>query len=63
MAQDVNVNTGLVEILPPADDDSAWAVQEIQRSFPTAVDAAAIDVDTMEITDRVDFSDYGGGGV
>ena len=59
VAQDVNVNTGLVEILPPEDEDSAWVVQEIQRSFPTEVDAVAIDVDTMEITDRVDFSDYG----
>lgn len=59
MAQDVNVNSGLVEILPPADADSAWVVQEIQRSFPTEVDAVAIDPDTMEITDRVDFSDYG----
>ena len=59
MAQDVNVNTGLVEILPPADEDSAWVVQEIQRSFPTEIDAVAIDAETMEITDRVDFSDYG----
>lgn len=59
MAQDVNVNTGLVEILPPADGKSAWVVQEIQRSFPTEVDAVAIDAETMEITDRVDFSDYG----
>ena len=59
MAQDVNVNTGLVEILPSADADSAWVVQEIQRSFPTEVDAVAINADTMEITDRVDFSDYG----
>ena len=59
MARDINVNTGLVEILPPADADSAWVVQEIQRSFPTEIDAVAIDAETMEITDRVDFSDYG----
>ncbi|MBM6590917.1 PepSY-associated TM helix domain-containing protein [Brevibacterium sp. RIT 803] len=59
MARNINVNTGLVEILPPADAESAWVVQEIQRSFPTEVDAVAIDVDTMEVTDRVDFSDYG----
>lgn len=59
MARDINVNTGLVEILPPADADSAWVVQEIQRSFPTEVDAVAIDAETMDITDRVDFSDYG----
>lgn len=59
MARGVNVNTGLVEILPPADEDSAWVVQEIQRSFPTEVDAVAFDPQTMEVTDRVDFADYG----
>lgn len=59
MAREVNVNTGLVEILPPADEHSAWVVQEIQRSFPTEVDAVAFDPDTMEVTDRVDFADYG----
>ncbi|WP_426936833.1 PepSY-associated TM helix domain-containing protein [Brevibacterium sp. LE-L] len=59
MAEQVNVNTGLVEILPPADEHSAWVVQEIQRSFPTEVDAVAFDPDTMEVTDRVDFADYG----
>lgn len=59
MGHDVNIDTGLVEILPPADADSAWVVQEIQRSFPTKVDAVAFDPETMEATDRVDFSDYG----
>ncbi|MCU4298631.1 PepSY domain-containing protein [Brevibacterium permense] len=59
MGHDVNIDTGLVEILPPADADSAWVVQEIQRSFPTKVDAVAFDPETMEVTDRVDFSDYG----
>ncbi|WP_152345981.1 PepSY-associated TM helix domain-containing protein [Brevibacterium sp. CFH 10365] len=58
MGQDVNIDTGLVEILPPADDHSAWVVQEIQRSFPTKVDAVAFDPETMEVTDRVDFADY-----
>src|SRR5690606_35154667 len=57
MGYDVNIDTGLVEILPPADADSAWVVQEIQRSFPTKVDAVAFDPETMEATDRVDFSD------
>lgn len=33
--QAVNIGTGLVEILPPADEGSAWVVQEIHRSFPT----------------------------
>ena len=58
MGHDVNIDTGLVEIRPPADDHSAWVVQEIQRSFPTKVDAVAFDPTTMEVTDRVDFADY-----
>ncbi|WP_210604158.1 PepSY-associated TM helix domain-containing protein [Brevibacterium oceani] len=59
MAHGVNIDTGQVEILPPADANSAWVVQEIQRSFPTKVDAVAFDPRTMEVTDRVDFADYG----
>jgi uncharacterized iron-regulated membrane protein len=59
MAHGVNIDTGLVEILPPSDANSAWVVQEIQRSYPTKVDAVAFDPTTMEVTDRVDFADYG----
>ncbi|WP_016699544.1 PepSY-associated TM helix domain-containing protein [Actinoalloteichus spitiensis] len=58
IAQRVNVNTGLVEIQPPAEPGTAWVVQEIQRSYPTEVDAVAIDGTTMEVVDRVDFDDY-----
>jgi uncharacterized iron-regulated membrane protein len=58
IAREVNVNTGLVEITPPATAGTAWVVQEIQRSFPTEVDAIAIDGRTMEVTDRVDFADF-----
>ncbi|MDQ0425622.1 PepSY-associated TM helix domain-containing protein [Cellulomonas iranensis] len=59
VAQEVNVNTGLVEIRPPAEPGTAWVVQEIQRSYPTEVDAVAIDGTTMQVTDRVDFAEFG----
>ncbi|HEX7353094.1 PepSY-associated TM helix domain-containing protein [Brachybacterium sp.] len=55
--QAVNIDTGLVEILPPAGPDSAWVVQEIQRSYPTQVDAVAVDGATLEVVDRADFAD------
>ena len=55
--QAANIDTGLVEILPPADEGSAWVVQEIQRSFPTEVDAVAVDGATLEVVDRTDFAD------
>lgn len=59
VAHEVNVNTGLVEIRPPAEPGTAWVVQEIQRSFPTEVDAVAIDGATMQVVDRVDFAEFG----
>ncbi len=59
VAHEVNVNTGLVEIRPPAEPGTAWVVQEIQRSFPTEVDAVAIDGTTMQVVDRVDFAEFG----
>ncbi|AZL08718.1 PepSY-associated TM helix domain-containing protein [Brevibacterium aurantiacum] len=58
VAQDVNVNTGLVEIKPPEDENSAWVVSEIQRSFPTEVDSVAVNGTTMEVVDRTDFKDF-----
>lgn len=57
-ARAVNVNSGDLEIRPPAAEGTAWVVQEIHRSFPTEVDAVAIDASTMRVTDRVDFADY-----
>jgi len=58
VAQGVNIDTGLVEIRPPAKAGTAWVVQEIQRSYPTEVDAVAIDGATMQVVDRVDFADF-----
>lgn len=58
IAQRTNVNTGLVEITPPAEPGSAWVVREIKASFPTEVDTVAIDGTTLEVVDRVDFADY-----
>ncbi|WP_235929120.1 PepSY-associated TM helix domain-containing protein [Marisediminicola senii] len=58
VAQTMNVNTGLVEIRPPAADDQAWVVQEIQRSYPTEVDSVAVDGRTLDVVDSVDFADF-----
>ncbi|MGP9845840.1 PepSY-associated TM helix domain-containing protein [Brachybacterium sp. 107] len=52
-----NIDTGLAEIRPPADAGSAWVVEEIQRSYPTKVDAVAIDGSTLEVVDRTDFAE------
>lgn len=58
IAQRTNVNTGLVEIKPPAEPGSAWVVREIKSSFPTEVDQMAIDGTTMQVVDRIDFADF-----
>ena len=58
VARTVNVDTGLVEIKPPADADSAWTVTEIKRSWPTQVDSTAVDGATLAVVDRTDFADH-----
>jgi len=58
IARRIDVDSSQVEIRPPAAAGKAWVVQEIQRSFPTEVDAVAIDGTTMTVVDRVDFADY-----
>ncbi|MFS0852947.1 PepSY-associated TM helix domain-containing protein [Microbacterium sp. 179-I 3D4 NHS] len=58
IAQRANVDTGLVEITPPATPGAAWTVREIKASFPTQVDSVAIDGTTLHLVDRVDFADY-----
>ncbi|MFD1202245.1 PepSY-associated TM helix domain-containing protein [Leucobacter albus] len=58
IAQRINVNTGQVEISPPAAPGQAWVVKEIQAKYPTEVDAVAINGSTMEVVDRVDFAGF-----
>lgn len=58
IAQRTNVNTGRVEITPPAQQGAAWTVREIQTSFPTEVDQVAIDGTALQVVDRVDFVDF-----
>lgn len=58
IAQRTNVDTGLVEITPPAAPGSAWVVRGIKTSYPTEVDSVAIDGTTMQVVDRVDFAEF-----
>ncbi|MFF8032016.1 PepSY-associated TM helix domain-containing protein [Streptomyces sp. NPDC016626] len=47
-----------VEIVPPADAESAYVVRQIQRSWPEKQDSAAVDPATGEVTDVLRFADY-----
>ena len=47
-----------VEIAPPAKPGKAWTVTEIDRGWPTQVDAVAVDPATMKITGKAVFEDF-----
>lgn len=47
-----------LDITPPADAGAAWTVGENKRSWPTSYDAVAVDGDTGQIVDRVDFQQW-----
>ena len=52
------IDAAEIEIRPPRKVDQAWSVREVDRSWPTQVDAVAIDADRMIITSRADFADF-----
>ncbi|WP_273872385.1 PepSY-associated TM helix domain-containing protein [Serratia odorifera] len=52
------IDAARVEIRPPAAADRAWTVSEIDRSWPTQVDAMAIDASNFKILDRLAFAQY-----
>lgn len=58
LAQSVGIDASKLEIRPPKSSDKAWTVTEIDRSWPTRVDAVAIDVDRMQVVDRTRFDDF-----
>jgi uncharacterized iron-regulated membrane protein len=57
-ARDADLTAGLIEIKPPAMDGMAWTVAEIDSSWPTQVDAVAVDPGTFAVVDKVSFDDY-----
>lgn len=57
-ARQAGIDSSQVEIRPSDSPGTAWVVQEIHRSYPTQVDAVAIDPATLEVVDRADFADY-----
>ncbi len=57
-ARAADITAGKLEIKPPADVDEAWTVTEIDRGFPTQVDAVAVDGSTGEVVSDTRFADY-----
>ncbi|SFA73167.1 Uncharacterized iron-regulated membrane protein [Amycolatopsis marina] len=52
------IDAGLIEVTPPGEAGGAWAVTEIDRGWPTQVDAVAVDASTGQVVDDVRFADY-----
>jgi uncharacterized iron-regulated membrane protein len=57
-ARAAGIDARLVEIARPAEPGAAWTVTEIERGWPTQVDAVAVDGDTGRVVDELRFSDY-----
>lgn len=58
IARAAGLDAGRIEIQPAKTDDTAWKVREIDRRWPTQVDAVAIDARHMTVVDRVVFAEY-----
>lgn len=57
-AQQTGLNALRLEIRPPKDAQHGWTVTEIDRRWPTQVDAIAVDPATRQVTDRTRFADF-----
>ena len=57
-ARNAGIEANKLEIRPAKAESQAWTVTEIDRSWPTQVDAVAVDPNTMQILDRTRFEDF-----
>ncbi|WP_447853732.1 PepSY-associated TM helix domain-containing protein [Enterobacter mori] len=57
-ARKAGIDADKLEIRPASMSDRAWTVTEIDRGWPTQVDAVAVDPNTMQVMDRTRFEDF-----
>ncbi|WP_312952288.1 PepSY-associated TM helix domain-containing protein [Superficieibacter sp.] len=57
-AQAAGIDARRLEIRPAHSADRAWTVSEIDRRWPTQVDAVAIDAGTLRVIDSTHFADF-----
>lgn len=57
-ARSAGIDAERLEIRPARQADRAWTVTEINRRWPTQVDAVAIDARNLAIVSRARFEDY-----
>ncbi|ELY3774166.1 PepSY domain-containing protein [Cronobacter dublinensis] len=58
VARGAGIDAGKLEIRPPREAGRAWTVTEIDRAWPTQVDAVAVDGATLRVIDATRFADY-----
>jgi len=57
-ARAAGISSNKLEIRPARAADQAWTVTEIDRAWPTHVDAVAVDPLSLNVVDRVRFADF-----
>jgi uncharacterized iron-regulated membrane protein len=57
-ARAAGIDAGKLEIRPSRSADKAWTVSEIDRRWPTQVDAVAVDPTSFKVVDQVRFAQY-----
>ncbi|MBA0219076.1 PepSY domain-containing protein [Pectobacterium brasiliense] len=57
-ARNAGIDANKIEIRPATKPHRAWTVSEIDRSWPTQVDAVSVNPDTLEIIDKTDFNTF-----
>lgn len=58
VAREAGIDANKLEIRPAKMAEQAWTVTEIDRGWPTQVDAVAIDPHSMQILDQTRFADF-----
>lgn len=58
VAKAAGIDASRLEIRPAKSDTQAWTVTEIDRGWPTQVDAVAVDPHTLRVLDHARFADY-----
>ncbi|WP_409307142.1 PepSY-associated TM helix domain-containing protein [Pectobacterium sp. B1J-3] len=58
VAQKAGIDASKIEIKPARKENQAWTVSEIDRSWPTQVDAVSIDPHSLNVIDRTDFTTF-----
>lgn len=58
VARQTGIDAAKVEIRPPRDAQQAWTVTEVDRRWPTQVDAVPIDGGQLAVVDKARFADF-----